>query len=317
MSPEPLVIWCNQRFPEASLAALREGVRPHRLVLTTPDVTAPPPEADVAFGQPDADLAAAAPRLRWIHVSTAGYTSFDRPAIRAALVARGARLTTSSGVYADPCAQHLLSFMLMDARQLVPSVLSQHGTRAWLRDPARATSYLLAGQTALLVGFGSIGARLCELLRPFGINLVGVRRQPRGDEPIPMVPLAELDRALATADHVLNMLPASADSEHLFDRGRFAAMRAGAVFYNIGRGTTVDQDALREALTSGRLRAAYLDVTDPEPLPPAHPLWTTPACVITPHSGGGHANERARIVEHFLTNLRRHEAGEPLLDTIV
>ena len=94
-------------------------------------------------------------------------------------------------------------------------------------------------------------------------------------------------------------------------------MKPGAVFYNIGRGTTVDQDALGEALRSGRLRAAYLDVTDPEPLPPEHPLWTTPNCVITPHTAGGHDNEWTRLVQHFLANLRRHEAGQPLLDRVI
>ena len=94
-------------------------------------------------------------------------------------------------------------------------------------------------------------------------------------------------------------------------------MKRGAVFYNIGRGTTVDQDALGEALRSGQLRAAYLDVTDPEPLPPEHPLWTTPNCVITPHTAGGHADEWVRLVKHFLVNLRRHEAGQPLLDRVI
>jgi phosphoglycerate dehydrogenase-like enzyme len=95
------------------------------------------------------------------------------------------------------------------------------------------------------------------------------------------------------------------------------AMKPGAIFYNIGRGTTVDQAALAEALGSGRLSAAYLDVTDPEPLPPEHPLWTTPNCVITPHTAGGHSDEWDRLVDHFLANLRRHEAAEPLLDRVI
>ena len=115
---------------------------------------------------------------------------------------------------------------------------------------------------------------------------------------------------------MIDLLPANEETTRLFDRRRFQAMKPGAVFYNIGRGTTVDQDALLDALRSGPLRAAYLDVTDPEPLPSDHPLWTTPNCVIT-HTAGGHSDEWNRLVEHFLANLRRHDAGQPLLDRVI
>ena len=91
----------------------------------------------------------------------------------------------------------------------------------------------------------------------------------------------------------------------------------GVVFYNIGRGTTVAEDALRAALTDGRVAAAYLDVTSTEPLPPENPLWSAPNCFITPHTGGGHATESVRLVRHFLANLTRFAAGEPLLDRVV
>jgi phosphoglycerate dehydrogenase-like enzyme len=94
-------------------------------------------------------------------------------------------------------------------------------------------------------------------------------------------------------------------------------MAAGARVYNIGRGTTVDQDALLAALSSGRVASAYLDVTDPEPLPPDHPLWTAPNCFITPHSAGGHAGEDERLVRHFLRNLAAFEQGEPLADRVM
>jgi phosphoglycerate dehydrogenase-like enzyme len=98
---------------------------------------------------------------------------------------------------------------------------------------------------------------------------------------------------------------------------RLSAVKHGTVFYNVGRGTTVDQDALLAALKSGQLSAAYLDVTDPEPLPTEHPLWTTPNCYITPHSAGGHKTEQERLVQHFLDNLRRFEKGETLQDRVI
>jgi len=93
-------------------------------------------------------------------------------------------------------------------------------------------------------------------------------------------------------------------------------MKNGAVFYNVGRGVTVDQPALLAALRSGRLAAAYLDVTDPEPPPPDDPIWSVPNCWITPHAAGGHQDESERVVAHFLENLRRFEAGDPLLDRV-
>jgi phosphoglycerate dehydrogenase-like enzyme len=115
---------------------------------------------------------------------------------------------------------------------------------------------------------------------------------------------------------VINILPASAATEKFFGAGKFALMKRGAVFYNIGRGATVDQPALRQALLEGSVGAAYLDVTDPEPLPPSDPLWTTPNCYITPHTAGGAADEFDRVVGSFLGNLAKFAAGDPLNDRV-
>ena len=119
---------------------------------------------------------------------------------------------------------------------------------------------------------------------------------------------------LAEADHVIDLLPGIASTAGYFTAQRFATFKPGAIFYNVGRGTTVDQTALLEALSSGRLEAALLDVTDPEPLPPDHPLWQAPNCIITPHTAGGHHDEGDRLVDHFITNLARYERGEPVKD---
>jgi phosphoglycerate dehydrogenase-like enzyme len=116
---------------------------------------------------------------------------------------------------------------------------------------------------------------------------------------------------------VVNLLPGNAGTDRFFTAARLLACKPGATFYNIGRGTTVDQEALRAALTAGRLAGAYLDVTDPEPLPPEHPLWATPGCFITPHTAGGHRDETERLVEHFLDNLLRYLQGQPLRDRVI
>ena len=237
--------------------------------------------------------------------------------MRTALRERRAALTTSSAVFAEPCAQHALALLLAQARQLPAAMLNQHGDRGWPKASMRGESVLLRRQQILLVGFGAIALRLTELLRPFDVQIKAVRRSPRGDEPIPTHPQAELERLLPEADHVIDLLPGNAETTGFFDAARLAACKPGAIFYNLGRGTTVNQDALRAALDRGQLRAAYLDVTDPEPLPPGHPLWSTPGCVITPHSAGGHQDEYQRLVEHFLANLRRHERGEALRDRVI
>jgi phosphoglycerate dehydrogenase-like enzyme len=322
MAEEVLQIWCNLALPSSALTNLREGIGIHHLMLAldNPATASVEPSFDaphIAFGHPRAAQCVASPRLRWVHLAAAGYTSFDQASIRSALAARHIPLTTSSSVYREPCAEHILGFMLAEARQLPGSLRHQLGDHAWAHEATRASSSLLRDVTVALVGFGAIARRLAELLAPFSVEVVGVRRNPRGDEGLPMVRLAEVERLLARSHHVVDILPANDETYRFFDRARFGAMRAGAVFYNIGRGSTVDQEALLDGLGTDRLRAAYLDVTDPEPPPPAHPLWSVPNCVITPHAAGGHADEPERLVEHFLTNLARFQRDEALLDRVM
>lgn len=134
---------------------------------------------------------------------------------------------------------------------------------------------------------------------------------------MPTIKISELAARLPECDHVVNILPGGAETRHFFNAEMFERMQFGTVFYNIGRGSTVDQDALIDALRSGRLRAAYLDVTDPEPLPPEHPLWRAPSCFITPHAAGGTYDEETRLERHFTDNLARYVKGEPLVDRVV
>ena len=114
----------------------------------------------------------------------------------------------------------------------------------------------------------------------------------------------------------MNILPASQSTARFFNAARFSLMKPGAIFYNIGRGSTVDQNALIQSLTAKRLAAAYLDVTDPEPLSSNDPLWSATHCFLTPHTGGGHVGEFERSVDHFLQNLNRFQSSIPLLDRV-
>ncbi|HKX28068.1 MAG TPA: D-2-hydroxyacid dehydrogenase [Blastocatellia bacterium] len=302
---------------------LRAGTGEHQLTLSTGKSgqapaadSGPLTEAEVLFGQPDPELVRQSTGLRWLHVSSAGYEKYDSEEMREFLRRRGAVMTTSSAVYSEPCAQHLLALITGLARRIPPSVQAQLHDHSWPMTKLRAEAYLLNQQTALILGFGAIAKRMVELLTPLGMRLIAVRRRPDGTEPIKIVTESELESALGTADHVLNVLPANPGTAKYFDSVRFEQMKPGAIFYNIGRGATVNQDALLAALQSGRLAAAYLDVTTPEPLPPDHPLWTAPNCYITPHTAGGHMDEKERVVRHFLDNLGRFVGGNDLKDRI-
>jgi phosphoglycerate dehydrogenase-like enzyme len=324
---DPLTIYCNADLLPPAVALLRQEVGPHHLVIPTAPVrlgqkAAADPAlagADVAFGQPEVEQVLASPRLRWVQLASAGYTSFDREDVRATFRGRGAVLTKSSLVYDEPCAEHVLAFMCAQARLLPEAMAAQRGARGWAQRDTRQRSRLLREQSAVIVGFGSIGRRLVELLAPLAMRVSALRRRVAGDEAVPTFAVDDprAAAALAGADHVIDLLPGSRSTERFFDAARLGALKPGAIFYNVGRGGTVDQEALRALLISGRLGAAYLDVTTPEPLPPDHPLWSTPNCFITPHSAGGHDTENERQVRLFLENLRRFTAGEPLLDRVV
>jgi len=149
------------------------------------------------------------------------------------------------------------------------------------------------------------------------MNLIAYRRRARGDEGLPVVTDDRLAEVLASADHVVDILPDSVETRRFFGAARFSQINSGAIFYNIGRGATVDQDALVKALRSGRIAAAWLDVTEPEPLPDDHPLWSEPNCFITPHIAGGHVDETKTLVRHFLGNFERFVRGEELVDRVM
>jgi phosphoglycerate dehydrogenase-like enzyme len=319
-------IWCNNDFSreqESERDDLIQGAGDHRLLLFNYDADGSSGEsreglqlAEIAFGSPNAQIASQSEKLLWIHLNTAGYTSFDRATIKQTLTQRHTALTNSSAVYAEPCAQHLLAMILAVARELPLAVDVQRSSKSWPIQALRSRVRLLNNQTVLILGFGAIARRLVELLRPLEMNVVAIRREISGDETIPVMETSRVDELLPRADHVVNILPANDETNNFLNAERLANLKHGAIVYNIGRGTTLDQDALMRELRVGRIAAAYLDVTEPEPLPPEHPLWETPNCFITPHIGGGHDKEKERQVKHFLDNLRRFEKGEGLLNRV-
>lgn len=323
----PFKVFVDIAMPAEVLEMLQKGTagnhlifpqQPASSVLANPARDSRFGTVDIAFGQPDPQAIADALNLKWVHISSSGYTRYDNPDFRALAAERKFAVTNSASVYEEACAVHVFSFMLAEARSLPLALQTRtpNGSEAW--KALRSASTTLRGQNVVILGFGAIGKRLVELLRPFQMNIMACRRKARGDEAVPVVTPGELNPVLANvADHIVNILPDNLESRRFFDAHRFAVIKPGAVFYNIGRGATVEQGALLEALRSGRLKAAWLDVTDPEPLPEGHPLFAQPNCHITPHLAGGHFNETQTLVGHFLKNFDRFVRGEPLCDRIL
>lgn len=324
----PLTIWTNLAFDDAKADTLRTRTAPHRLIWSQQSNTSVlvpggrDPQvvevANIAWGQPDPLDVVTSKTLKLVCISSAGYTRYDRDDFRDACRSKNIVVANASGVYAESCAQHVLAMMLSVARSLPEALRSQWSDRGWPIARLRALNTVLQPGTRIaVVGYGAIARRLVELLTPFGCEVVAFRRRPTGDENCPTLPVDQLDSELPATDLIINILPLSDGTISFFDQARFARFKPGAQFFNIGRGDTVDQTALEGALRSGRVSAAYLDVTTPEPLPPEHSLWMTPNCYIVPHTAGGSADEFDRQIDHFVDNLRRFERGEPVRDRVI
>jgi phosphoglycerate dehydrogenase-like enzyme len=171
----------------------------------------------------------------------------------------------------------------------------------------------LTGKRVLMVGHGEIGQEIERMLAPFNVELVRVARTARALPPVYAV--SELDSLLPQVEIVILILPSTAESHHLIGARQFALMRQGTLLVNAARGPIVDTDALVQALNSGHIRAA-LDVTDPEPLPEGHPLWSCPNLLLTPHLAGSSPQFAPRALKTAADELRRYMNGEPLRNVV-
>jgi phosphoglycerate dehydrogenase-like enzyme len=227
------------------------------------------------------------------------------------LIPSGVVLCSAVGVHDASVSEWVVAAILAMRRRL-PEFGEMQRRSEWNREIAgrHAKDPIddLEGKTVLVVGHGSIGRAVAARLAPFGARVIGFAQHARpGVEP----PDA-LARLLADADVVVDLLPLKSDTEHFVDAKFLARMKQGALFVNAGRGGTVDTNALLDALVAGRIRAA-LDVTDPEPLPPDHPLWRAPNVLITPHVAGNVARMESRAYRFAGEQIRRYAAGQPLL----
>lgn len=258
----------------------------------------------VPYDQPFAtEPIARMPRVRVVQALTAGYDNL------LGLLPAGATLCNARGLHDASTAEHALGLILAAQRELPRWVRAQDRGR-W--DHAHTAS--LAGCAVVVVGYGSVGTALGARLRACEARVTGVARRARPEDGVHGV--AELDALLPSADIVVLVTPLTPETAGLMDARRLSLLPEGALVVNVGRGPVLDSGAMLAEAASGRLRAA-LDVTDPEPLPADHPLWTAPGVIITPHVAGGAAVFYPLAVEFVADQVARFAAGRSLENVVI
>jgi phosphoglycerate dehydrogenase-like enzyme len=245
-------------------------------------------------------LAGGGRRLRVIQTLSAGVDWL------AGLVPEHVMVCNARGVYDAPLAEWVVGAVLAMQRGLVQSRDAQARCEWEAIEPPE-----LSGRRVVILGVGSIGTAIAARLRPFGVEVIGVGRTARDG----VRGLADLDAVLRDAEILVNILPLTGETRGLLDARRLGLLPDGALLVNAGRGRTIETAPLVEELGAGRIRAA-LDVTDPEPLPPDHPLWGLPNVLISPHMAGDSPGSTIRAFELAGDQVRRFAAGEPLINEV-
>jgi len=268
-------------------------------------------DADALVGFCEPELVAAAPKLRWVQLASAGA---ERCVAIPAVSDGGILVTNMQRVLSPQIGEHVIALMFALSRGL-DLFLAQQQDGKW--DPTALTAerpWELAGKTLLVVGLGGIGTQVAKRAKGLGMRVVATRNSERtGPDFVDYVGLAdELDELAAEADVVVNATPLTPATAGLFDADFFAAMKPEALFINVGRGESVVTDDLLAALQAGTIAGAGLDVVDPEPLPADHPLWRAPNVIITPHVASASDVRWDRYWLIIRENIRRYVAGEPM-----
>lgn len=252
--------------------------------------------------------------VRWVQTLSAG-----TDAVEAAGFRPEATLTSGNGLHDGPVAEHALGLILAAARRLDIALDAQRSQR-WATELTRAQPLdnaerftLIRGARVVIWGFGGIGQRLAGYLRAMGADVVGIAQSAGERAGFPVVTADDLAQVLAEADVLVNILPATEATTGVIDAAVLAQLPRKAWLVNVGRGATVDQDALRTALWDGVIAGAALDVTTPEPLPATDPLWKAPNLILTPHSAGGRPLGAEELVAENVAALL---AGRPLRNAI-
>jgi phosphoglycerate dehydrogenase-like enzyme len=272
------------------------------------------PEADALFigdmlytGKVKDAVLSTARKLKWLQILTAGYDNAKQFGIPA-----GAQITNVGDALAPAVGLHAVSLLLTLQRQ-VPAFVKNQEKHGWDRSAAARVT-MPFGSTAAVLGFGHIGREIARIMRALGAHVIGVSRTGAADNGADeMAPIAALDDVLKRSDAIMISLPLDDATHHLINARTLSLCKKNAIIVNIARGGIIDQIALTEALKAGTIAGAGIDVTDPEPLPPEHPLWDAPNLYLSPHlAGAAGSMTTERIASAAADNLERFRRGEAL-----
>jgi len=250
----------------------------------------------VLVDAPVAEAREVVDRLSSSSVRHLHFNSAARDGFTAAGIPPGITISNAAGALSPTVAEHAFALLLALTRRL-PAALDLQRDEMWVQSVG-AGARSLEGSTMLLIGLGNIGREIARRARAFGMQIVGVNRTVRSEPHVDDVfPLEALNDVLPRADVVVACIAHSPETGGILGREALALCRPDALIINVGRGGLVDTEALAEALETGRIAGAGLDVTDPEPLPRGHPLWRAPNLIITPHTAGASARGARRIAD--------------------
>jgi phosphoglycerate dehydrogenase-like enzyme len=299
------VAWLQEAAPGVTLVAA-----PSRA-----DAVREAKDADAVIGECVPEVIAAGPRIRWVQRMYAGV---ERCVVIPAFAERGIVLTNMQKVAGSVMAEHVLAFMFGLTRGFASYVPAQ-AKGEWADEAVpESRMWEVRGRTMLIAGLGGIGTEVARRAHALGMTVIATRNSGT-DGPDYVSEVGLPDKLLpfaARADVIVNTLPLTDETRGLFNRAFFDAAKRGALFINVGRGGTVVTDDLLAALKDGRIGGAGLDVTDPEPLPPDHPLWRAPNVLITPHVAASVEGDEGPRWILARENLRRYAAGGKLLSEV-
>ena len=271
-------------------------------------------DAEIVFGSGFNNTLRLAKSLKWFCCSFAGVEPYLK---EEAWPHPDCLFTNSSGAYGVTISEHIVMVLLMMLRRM-PEYQQEMARHHWpVFEPIRS----VRGLRVTILGTGDIGTHTARSLSAMGAEVRGVRRDPsKASDPAfrEMWATDDLDRLLPDTETLIMALPSTASTRGILSRERIALLPEGAYVINVGRGTAIDQDALIDALNTGHLAGAGLDVMVPEPLPDCHPLWNAKNILLTPHCSGNTALDysKDRVVEMFLEDLEHYAKGIPLLHTV-
>lgn len=268
--------------------------------------------ADILMGNVPAPMLGGAPNLEWVQLGSSGADAYVKPGV----LHPDTKLTNATGAYSKAVAEHALAATMMLQKNL--HLYRDNQLAAKWQESGYVTS--IADSVVAVIGLGEIGLHYARMAKALGAYVLGVKRRA-GETPAcvdELFLMDGLDEALSRADVVFTVLPETPATHHLFTAEKFDIMKDSAIFINCGRGGAVEEDVLYDALVSGKIASASIDVAEREPLPSDSPLWALPNLFITPHvSGDFHLREtHDNVVNILAENLRRYLAGEELMNPV-